>query len=233
MAIGCVSRTNMGLDFGLDGLSACFPKVKNRWLFQIDGVCGVANALPPFKASRPQFDFKEQQVEHLIQPIYYPIKVDWKPIQLTLYDNQANTNLVFKWMQQVYDPDGDTEWQPVFNAYAEGLSQFNRDCVLCLYDGCGNVTESWWFENAYPQAINWGDLVMNEVSVVTVDITLRYDRAYIKNGGGSSSSGGTPSSGSPGSSSPSGNNSPSYTSGDYGGDSQPSFYDGKLIGPTA
>ena len=194
MAIACVDRTNMGLDFGLGGLNACFPKMKNRWLLQIDGVSGVANALPPFKAGRPQLDFKEQQIAHLVQQIYYPIMVDWKPIQLTLYDILPNKNPVFEWIQQIYDPQpaGDKEWQPVYNS-SNGNTGFKRNAILCMYDGCGSVSESWVIENSYVQSANWEELVMNEVAVMTVSITLRYDRAYIKsssNGNSGSGAGG-------------------------------------------
>ena len=182
----CTDRDNMGFDLTLFGngsslLDICFPKMKNRWLFQIDKVSGVANALPPIKASRPQLDFKEQQIAHLVQQLYYPIMADWKPLQLTLYDTKPNDNAVFDWIKLVYDPkpDGGDEWSPVYNG-GGGDDGFKRDAVLCLYDGCGKVVEKWKYENCYPQAVNFGDLEMNEMHIVTMDLTLRYDRAYIE-----------------------------------------------------
>ena len=154
-------------------------------MLQIDGVAGVANALPPIKAARPQLDFKEQQIAHLVQQIYYPIMADWKPIQLTLYDIQSKKNPVFQWIQQVYDPNNDNgngEWSPVYQS-GGGDNQFKRKAMLCLYDGCGAVTESWTMENCYPQAVNFGDLEMSELKIVTIDVTLRYDRAYLNSNG--------------------------------------------------
>jgi hypothetical protein len=183
----CTDRDNMGFDLTLFGngsslLDICFPKMKNRWLFQIDGVCGVANTLPPIKSARPQLDFKEQQISHLVQDIYYPIKADWKPIQLTLYDIDNTGNAVFEWIKMVYDPkpDSDTEWSPV---YSNGGNNFKKDGVLCLYNGCGAVVEQWKYENCYPQAVNFGDLEMSEMKIVVMDVTLRYDRAYIVSNG--------------------------------------------------
>lgn len=179
MPIGCANRDRMGLDFGLEDPNTCF-KQNNRWLFQIEGISAAANALPPLKASRPQLEFKEQQIAHLVQNIYYPIMAEWKPITLTLYDIRSDFNPVFEWVRQIYDPNGVTEWRPVFtrNAISEA-SNFKRTGLLCLYDGCGSVIEKWKFENCYPQAVNWGELNMAESNIVTVDITLRYDRAYV------------------------------------------------------
>ena len=182
MAIACTTRTNMGFDFGLNGLDSCFPKRKNRWLFQIEGISGVANALPPLKSSRPHLEFREQQISHLVQQIYYPIMADWKPIQLTLYDTKISANPVFDWVKRVYDPKPDGlygEWRPVYLDGVQDGFQFKRTGLLCLYDGCGNVVEQWTFENCYPQSVNFGDLDMADCAIMVMDITLRYDRAYI------------------------------------------------------
>lgn len=179
MPLASVDRDNMGLDFGLNGLQACFPKFTNRWLFQIEGISATADALPPFKSSRPQLDFKEQQVAHLVQSVYFPLMVEWKPITLTLYDNKANKNPVFDWIKQVYDPNGEIEWRPVYSSGCSETTCFKRNALLCLYDGCGKVSETWKFENIYPQAVNFGELDMASANIVTIELTLRYDRAYI------------------------------------------------------
>lgn len=176
MAVACVNRENMGSDFGLGGLQACFPKRRNRWLFQIEGVSATVGALPPLRGARPSLDFKEQQVAHLIQNIYYPLSVDWRPITLTLYDNKVN-NLVFEWIRLIYSPNTQTEWRPVYQR-CDYNTCFKRNALLCMYDGCGIVVEKWTLENVYPQTVNWGELDMGNSEIVTVDLSLRYDRAY-------------------------------------------------------
>lgn len=180
MPLACVDRDNMGFDFGLQSADACFPKMKFRWLFQIEGVSATVNALPPLKASRPQLTFKEQQVAHLTQDIYYPVLPEWKPINLTLYDITPNRNLVFDWIRTLYDPNGEVEWRPVYSPECQDGMCFKRNAILCCYDGCGKVTEKWKFENCYPNSVDWGDLDMGNSEVMTVDMTLRYDRAYIE-----------------------------------------------------
>ena len=51
---------------------------------------------------------------------------------------------------------------------------------LILYDGCGNKIERWVFENVWPQSAEFGELDMQSSEVVTGDVTLRYDRAYVE-----------------------------------------------------
>jgi hypothetical protein len=88
---------------------------------------------------------------------------------LTLYDLKKNSNPVLGWINQIYDT-GTEQW----NASADG---FKKDAYLELYDGTGETLESWLLVAAWPQDINFGDLDMGTSEVVTVDVTLRYDRA--------------------------------------------------------
>jgi phage tail-like protein len=163
---------NMSFDFGLGGMDVCFKR-KFRWLFKIPDICadGV-ETLPPSKSARPNLTFKEAEVNHLTEIIYYPVKVEWKPISLTMYDILKPKHPVFEWIKNVYDPDEGT-----FNP--GGIEGFKKNCTLELYDGCGNVLETWRFENAWPQSVEFGELDMSSNDIVMLDITLRYDRAFI------------------------------------------------------
>jgi hypothetical protein len=168
---------NMGFGFGLDSTSVCFKK-KNRWLFIIDGVSadqGSANSLPPAKSARPSLSFKEMEFLHLTESIYYPGKPDWKPVGLTLFDLVKNKNPVVDWIKDIYDAQHGT--------YTTSTdSGFKKNARLESYDGCGNLLETWVFENAWPQNIEFGDLDMASGEILYIDLTLRYDRAYIDDG---------------------------------------------------
>jgi len=170
----------MGLNFGLQNSSQRFKR-KFRWIFAIDdrGKATVAAPmLPPIKSSRPNINFKEFNVQHLTETIYFPGKPDWKPIPLSLYDLKCNENQVFKWIKSIYVPsEGKTgEWRPSLEKSSFG--HFKRTGYLTLFDGCGFALEEWVFENIWPQQINFGELEMGNSDVVTVDLMLRYDRAY-------------------------------------------------------
>lgn len=172
------SGRNMGFDFGLEDPNVCFKR-KNRWLFIIPDISarGVAS-LPPSKTARPSISFKEIEVQHLNETIYFPGKPEWKPITLTLYDlkrpGSGSEHPIFRWLKTIYNPQIDAK-------YKFSCDGFKKDfATLEMYDGCGNVIERWIFETIWPQAVEFGDLDMSTSDLLTCDITLRYDRAYIE-----------------------------------------------------
>lgn len=164
---------DMSFDFGLSDPSICFKR-KYRWLFKIPSVSadGV-NSLPPFKSARPNISFKEMEAQHLTETVYFPGKPDWKPINLTLYDlSDSSSNPVLDWLWEIYDPET--------GEYDPSCDGFKKDqCLLELYDGCGDAIETWVFENVWAQSVEFGELEMSSSDVVVCDITLRYDRAYV------------------------------------------------------
>lgn len=182
---------HMGLSFGLELSSSDILKRKYRWKFKIQGVSGMINALPHKKGARPSLSFKEQEFQHLNESVWYPMKPEWKPIPLHLYDLKCNKNPVFDWIAKnsnsvgaaangtspsgLYDPENGT-WRPVLEC------NIKRIGTLIMLDGCHNAIETWIFENCYPQSVDWGDLDMFQSEVVGVDVTIRYDRAYIQAG---------------------------------------------------
>lgn len=169
----------MGLDFGLQGTKNCVKR-KFRWLFMIPDICASGiNSLPPARAARPTLSFKETAVEHLIETVYYPVKPEWKPIDLVLYDlSFKQKHVVFDWIQKQYDPKPGM-WKRPASSPNSGNS-LKLDANLILYDGCGNSIETWILENIWPQSVNFDDLDMGDSMYLTCNITLRYDRAYIQ-----------------------------------------------------
>lgn len=160
------------MGFGILAQGDTLFKRKNRWMFKIDGIVDDGTtALPPLKGARPSLTFKEMEAQHLNETIYFPSKPEWKPVTLTLFDINDRGSKVIDWIKMVYDARTGN-WSP------SCTSSFKKTCTLELYDGCGNVCESWTFENAWPQVIEWGELDMAESGIVTIDVTLRYDRAY-------------------------------------------------------
>lgn len=165
----------MGMDIAF---GKCLPR-QNRWLMKIDDVSGTneetVDILPPQKSARPQITFKEEAVPHLNETIYFPMKPEFKPIPLTLFDVSTINILhpVWAWITLCYDANSG-EWKPSIG------NGFKRKAVLELYNGCGEIIEAWVYENAWPQDINFRELDMTSSDIITCDITLRYDRAYIR-----------------------------------------------------
>jgi hypothetical protein len=164
----------MGFDYGLGEASACYKR-KFRWMLKIPSISadGV-NALPPAKAARPSISFKEMDVQHINETIYFPSKPEWKPLQVTLYDlKRPQEHPVWQWIKRIYDSRAGT-WKPSVSA---GLKVQGR---IEMYDGCGETIETWVLENVWPQDVNFGELDMGASEIVTCDLALRYDRAYIE-----------------------------------------------------
>jgi hypothetical protein len=175
--------TKMGLQYGLEKSQAC--KRAFRWLFTIPGVAadntpGV-DALPPEKSARPSISFKEMEIKHLIEDVYYPCKPDWKPITITLFDLKKRVHPVWEWLVKLYDAKAGKFFspnKPAQNGTSQQIGKFIKDCTLTMYNGCGNAVEKWYYEDAWPQSINFQTLDMGQSGIMTCEITLRYARAY-------------------------------------------------------
>jgi hypothetical protein len=170
-----MARATMGFDFGLDSSDTCFKR-KNRWLFTLYGISADAssiNALPPTRANRPSLSFKEIEVQHVTETIMLPGKPDWKPITLVLYDLRKEKNPVFEWIKEIYDAK-----EGIYRPSSERYKKPNAK--LEMFDGCGGVIETWTLESVWAQNIEFGELDMSSGEVMTCDLTLRYDRAYIE-----------------------------------------------------
>lgn len=183
--MGC-SENSMNLGFGLER-DDMVVKRKYHWLFKISGIScqdsAVSKALPARRGARPGLSWKQHEFQHLNESIHYPFKPDWKPVQLHLYDLQCNNNPVFNWIKSAPDSFNSGMYNPRLGFWNPIISsEIKRTGTLIMLDGCKNAVETWIFEGCYPENIEWGDLEMDLSDVVTVDITLRYDRAYIDSG---------------------------------------------------
>jgi hypothetical protein len=163
----------MGFDFGLENPDLCV-KQKHRWLFQIPDISASGiKSIPPSKAARPGISFTEHTMPHLTENIIFPGRPEWKTINLVLYETKhGEKHPIFNWLKEIYDPNKGT-----YTASCDGFKKYIASLVH--YDGCGNVIEIWLFENIWPQNIEFGDVDMASADIITCDLTMRYDRAYI------------------------------------------------------
>lgn len=182
MTICSNGEIGMGVNFGLEDNTRSFKR-KFRWLFKIPGISasdeGIAHALPHRRGARPSLSFKEVECQHLSETIYFPIKPEWKELNLVLYDIGCKSNPVYQWVSQLYNPSGvgPRVWNPPVSGTK--TTSFKKNATLDLLDGCGNTIERWQFDNCYPKQADWGDLDMDSSDVLTVDVTIRYDRAWL------------------------------------------------------
>lgn len=184
------------IKMGMFNPNAVFKR-QFRYMFTIYNVVGnpsadMMYAKPPLKTQRPNISFKELQFEHLSETIYMPGKAEWKPIPLTVYDiagyQQGSSckyigNSVYDWIKSFYKP-----YSSDYTFACEGVDQplgIKRPAYLTMYDGGGGLLEQWAFDNAWCQDVNFNDVDMGGQDVMMIDLTLRYDRAYLINADGS------------------------------------------------
>jgi hypothetical protein len=75
------------------------------------------------------------------------------------------------WIKPFYSPE-----VGIYNYVLD--AKYKKEAILTMLDGCGNTIESWTFENAYPEEINFDDLDMSSNDILNISLSLKYDRAY-------------------------------------------------------
>jgi hypothetical protein len=138
------------------------------------------------KASRPSFSFKETEVNHLNETIYFAGRPDWKPLKVTLFDTMTKLNPVAEWISWVYgiyenkkrNYKTETYYgSQEFSRIPDPARKFKRHVTVTSLDGQGNPLEQWFYYNAWPQEVEFGDFDMTSTDIMRVNLTLRYDRA--------------------------------------------------------
>ena len=145
------------------------PKLKNRYLMQIDGI----PAYLVRTTNRPQVTFEEVELHHLNVKRWVKGKADWQQLQCTLYDP-----VVPSAAQQVI------EWVRLHHESVTGRDGYadfyKKDITFNLLDPVGAVVEEWELKGAYIQSANFGDLAFDSSDPVEISLTLRYDYAILK-----------------------------------------------------
>ena len=138
------------------------------------------------KASRPTFSIKENEVNHCIETIGIPGRPEYKPLKVTLLDTIGKMNPVVDWVSHYFgmtnsargfkvgDWFGGNEWAVVPGNWA---GKFKRDVTVTALDGQGCPMEEWYYKNAWPSEVDFGEFDMGSQEVMKVNLTLRYERA--------------------------------------------------------
>lgn len=143
-------------------------KRKFRWTIEFGN--RPMNILPPSKAARPSISFKEIEVVHLTENIYLPGRVEYQPLNVTVYDiNKNKGDSVYAWIKSICAAG---DHRALYNKYPDTIN-------IKMLDGSGEVLETWVYEEAWPQKIDFSDLDYSSSDLATIDITFRYSRAYL------------------------------------------------------
>jgi len=167
------------------------PKRQYRWLFSF-GIAGGAleGKLPSYickKVDKPTFQITESEHTFLNHKFYYPGRVEWQEISITIVDpidmDAANTlqNLI---EQAGYvnpanitvDADaGDGQLQTI------SKKKFAQEVIgrafIKQLDAEGDIRETWQLHNTWIKSVDFGSLDYTSDELVEITLQLRYDFA--------------------------------------------------------
>jgi hypothetical protein len=179
-------------DVGIDNITE--PKRKYRWLAYIGG-------LAPWvckKVTKPEFEVTETPHQYLNHEFYYPGRVKWSTVTVTLVDPQdpdmAQTfwnGLVNSGYHPPEDP-GDTTTISKAGAVSQ-LGNKVRIVMLGSTDlsvktggqqaagaiGADHVIEEWQLYNPWVKKVSFGELDYSSDDMVEVTVEIRYDYAKL------------------------------------------------------
>ncbi len=167
----------MGL--GEIGSPSTVFKRKFRWKFFLTYTCnGIINNFSAFNASssaRPKIEIDEAEINYLGQKRKIPSSgARYTPMTITLHDVGLNDNVqpLYLWLSNFFRTTNPRLGSmPNYTLYA--------NVTLELLDGCGDVIETWLLEECWPQAVDFGELSMENSEVCTIEMTIVYNMATL------------------------------------------------------
>ena len=162
--------------------NATEPKRKFRFIFYIGG-------LPYWsitKVDRPSFEISETSHVFYNHKFYYPGKLEWKQLKFSTVDpiSPDATALLYK----MAVASGYTLPSKQFGGegpYYNSLNKVDSAGVLnpaeiVSYDAIGDKCETWTLHNTFIKDVSMGDYVYDDDTMLTMDVTLRFDYATLK-----------------------------------------------------
>lgn len=161
---------------------------KHRWVFETLGrssndLFNETALLMLQSASRPSFKFEQPEMHHNQEVVRFAGKQDWDPVTLVWYDGEQNPDVsgeVYKWLTSVVDLQLIEVALPSDYKMTASLTML----VGATLESPGTASEKWIMYGTWPAEVNWQELDYTSTDLMTIEATMRYDRAlrYCPNG---------------------------------------------------
>jgi len=146
------------------------PKVKNRYVFYVDG-------LPSYlirKAARPKIANGDVTLKHINNERHLKGRSTWETISLELYDPivPSGAQAVMEWVRLHHESVTGR------NGYADF---YKKDCTINILGPVGDKVEEWTLKGAFITEADFGEVTWendNEPALITM--TLRFDYAILQ-----------------------------------------------------
>tara|TARA_B100000131_G_scaffold229639_1_gene221403 strand:- start:341 stop:829 length:489 start_codon:yes stop_codon:yes gene_type:complete len=145
------------------------PKLKNRYLFQIDGI----PAYLVKTGNRPTIEFEEVTLEHMNVKRFVKGKGTWAELEITLYDPvvPSAAQAVMEWVRLSHESV----------TGRDGYSDFyKKDVTIQVLGPVGDIVEEWKLKGAWIKTATFGDLAFESNDPAEITVNLRYDYAILQ-----------------------------------------------------
>jgi hypothetical protein len=158
------------------------PKRQFKWLATI-------GSIPTYvlkKVDKPSFAISETEHKFLNHTYYYPGRVTWNTITMTIVD-VVNPDMAKTVAEIVYN----SGYRPLSEAPGVGQPSASTMCKsnavaalgsfeIAQIDCDGNEVEAWTLNNAWVQDVKFGSLDYSSEELLDTDLTIRYDWASLR-----------------------------------------------------
>ncbi len=161
------------------------PKRSYRWLLSMQGV----DAWIVKTAKKPGFSISESQHDFLNYRFFFPGRVTWDDVQITLVDpvspdaSQSLYNLLKAsgWVDPI--EIGQNLANPMTMSKANSVAALG-DVKIRQIDTDGQTyIEEWQLMNAWIKQVDFGNLDYSTEDLVNIQVTLKYDWARLNSEG--------------------------------------------------
>lgn len=158
------------------------PKRNFRFKVEITGLEANSVLWWAKTVTTPSFDVSETEHNFLDNKYYFPGRVSWNEVSLTLVDPisvdaVALTNILVEgagYQVPSNIPAADSDFSTISKKAAIGeLGQV----IITILDAQGKNIEQWTLNNAFLKSAKYGDLDYSSDDLRSIDLSIRYDWA--------------------------------------------------------
>lgn len=169
------------------------PKRAYRFLMSVTGqgtdASGqqIATSIPEFlvsKVDKPNFEVTSKEHNFLNHSFYYPGKLTWSPITLTIVDvigEKDGAKAVMEMLEasgyRVPSNQGPRQYDTI--SKSKSIEALGRVRIRQI-DEEGNTVETWILNNSWIKDAKFGSLDYGSEEFLNVEITIQYDNAIFE-----------------------------------------------------
>ena len=150
------------------------------------------------QVNTPSFDVGEVEHSFLGNKYYFPGKVSWTEVSLTLVDpvspdavHKTNEYLINSGYMVPSNVDQSDQLETISKIKANTIA-FKSVFNIQVLSADGLVIENWTLNNPFIKSVKFGDLSYEDDALRTVELGIRYDWASCEFGPGSADHNGAP-----------------------------------------